>query len=284
LRMTLMKPIFGVGLDSYGDWYRQVRGFISATRTDPNRTANTAHNIFLDISSGGGLPLLAAYLILLSVVMIRSFQYLRLIHFYDPVFIAIFSAWIGYQLQSLISINQVGVGVWGWLFSGVLIGYSNLKLPVDKKKLTENNNLKELKKTRPRKKHKVQKLLTPGKALIGFTLMLLGFLISIPPMTADIKFRSAMNKGDLNGMISASQSYGATAWHLTQVIEAASKANYTQQAIQMDLELIRRFPRDFYGWRVAASLNGIPAEIQAKARKKILELDPDNPNLNQFRS
>ena len=67
--MTLRKPFFGVGMDSYGDWYREVRGEVSTLRTGPDRIANTAHNVFLDISSNGGFPLLFIYLFMLGFAM-----------------------------------------------------------------------------------------------------------------------------------------------------------------------------------------------------------------------
>lgn len=122
-KMTLDHPIFGVGLDSFGDWYRQSRGLLSTVRTGPDRTANTAHNIFLDISSNGGIPFIISYLCLLAIALIGAIKYLRSSKEFDPYFVAIFSAWCAYQIQGTVSINQVGVGVWGWLFTGALIGY-----------------------------------------------------------------------------------------------------------------------------------------------------------------
>ena len=35
------------------------------------------------------------------------------------------SAWIGFQAQSLISIDNIGIAVWGWLLGGAIIGLSN---------------------------------------------------------------------------------------------------------------------------------------------------------------
>jgi hypothetical protein len=45
----------GVGLDSYGDFYRPFRSLEAVTRTGPQRVTNTAHNIFLDVTTGAGL-------------------------------------------------------------------------------------------------------------------------------------------------------------------------------------------------------------------------------------
>ncbi|NBQ97680.1 MAG: hypothetical protein EBU12_05560, partial [Microbacteriaceae bacterium] len=49
--MTLDHPIFGVGMDSYGDWYRRSRTLAATLRRGPDTTSNAAHNVFLDISS-----------------------------------------------------------------------------------------------------------------------------------------------------------------------------------------------------------------------------------------
>ena len=281
-KMTILKPIFGVGIDSYGDWYRTVRGSISATRTDPNRTANTAHNIYLDISSGGGMPLLVFYLAILFIALIMSIKYLKNQIKYDAIFVAYFSAWIGFQIQSLISINQVGVGVWGWIFTGVLVGYTRgVGLIGKKNSEVDSKNYQE--KNAKKIKSSKQQMLKPGVFLTAFSLLLVGLALSVPPLLADSKFRSASNMRDLNKMIAASKMTGATAWHITQVIEAASKSNYLPQAIELDQNLISRFPRDFYGWRVAASDIGLPEKIHLGAIKKVLELDPDNPDLDIFK-
>ena len=59
-KMTTENPVFGVGLDSYGDWYRFARTEVAALRRGPDVTSNSAHDVFLDISSNGGFLLLIA--------------------------------------------------------------------------------------------------------------------------------------------------------------------------------------------------------------------------------
>ena len=39
-------------------------------------------------------------------------------------FLAIFSAWLTYQAQSIVSIENIGLGVWGWILGGMIIGLS----------------------------------------------------------------------------------------------------------------------------------------------------------------
>jgi tetratricopeptide (TPR) repeat protein len=42
------------------------------------------------------------------------------------------SAWIGFQAQSLISIDNIGISIWGWIFGGSIIGLRNNSLKIVK--------------------------------------------------------------------------------------------------------------------------------------------------------
>jgi O-antigen ligase len=81
--MTIDNPIFGVGLDSYGDWYRRSRTIEATLRRGPDVTSNAAHNAFLDISSYGGFPLVLIYIVLI-ILVINHLQnsYTKIIHIY----------------------------------------------------------------------------------------------------------------------------------------------------------------------------------------------------------
>jgi len=68
IAMLLNNPLTGVGIDSYDDWYRAERGIISALRTSLTRTANSAHNISIDIAAGGGFPLLISHLLIIGAI------------------------------------------------------------------------------------------------------------------------------------------------------------------------------------------------------------------------
>jgi hypothetical protein len=43
----------------------------------------------------------------------------------QKVVIGLLSAWIGFQAQSLISIDNIGISVWGWLLGGAILGISH---------------------------------------------------------------------------------------------------------------------------------------------------------------
>ena len=272
--MTKNHLLTGVGLDSYGDWYRESRGLISTTRTGPERTSNTAHNIFLDISSGGGIFLLLSYLAILSFAFFIALRHFKKISHFDPVFTSIFSIWCAYQIQSFISINQVGVGIWGWLLTGALIGYprDNIQNEV----LKNHSNRVKSKKTARAKSNKT---LDAKTGISSFVMLVLGFILAFIPFNADHKYYSAYSARDLNAMMNAVKTLGSTSWHISQVIETSMKNNYVAQASEMDNYLLQRNPRDFFAWRVRYYLSTSTPDQKLEALKMLKKLDPYNPEI-----
>jgi len=264
--MTTKFPIFGVGMDTYGDWYRQLRGEIS-TLAGPDRTANTAHNIFLDISSNGGFPLLCAYLAFFLIAIRSAFRYYRSNKGnFDPVFSALVAAWIAYQMQALISINQIGVGIWAWVFTGSLIGYAHLASS------NSNNSVENA-----RKKLKGQ-LLPPAAGLLALGGATLGFLLAWIPLRADAQFAAATRERSLEKTIKASRVFGATVWHSEMALDTALRIPAATEAQEIATYLVTTYPRDVFGWKILY-LSGLSTpEVRNQALSRLRELDPFYPD------
>lgn len=270
-KMTLTKPIFGVGMDSYGDWYREIRGELSTLRTGPDRITNTAHNIFLDISSNGGVPLGATYIALMVFVLYSGVKVLGTNLRTNSYFKVVFAVWVAYQVQALVSINQVGVGVWGWMFSGVLIGISLLN--------EENDPESTEKKYAVKRRELRSQSIKAKQFLIGALGSVLGMTLAAIPLNADIRYRTASDKGDLREMRAATTLLGSTQFHRELVLDFALKNNLAPEIKEMAEELVRDYPRSFFGWRIlsVASLNS--DEQRYRALERARELDPYNPDL-----
>jgi O-antigen ligase len=267
LEMTQSHLIFGVGMDSYGDWYRETRGEISTLRGSPDRTANTAHNIFLDISSNGGVPLLIAYLGMLFLALRACIRvYKRLNPRGDAVFVALFSCWVGYQVQALVSINQLGVGIWGWLLTGALIGYER----------SQREPLSSAHKPINRKNFKA-KLLPATSAIMGIAGMGLGFVLAWFPLNADSQYFSATKSRDLTRIIGSLDALGTTSWHRTRTIDSAYQSQALDKALEEAEKLVERYPRDFFGWRYILYAPNSSPELKSKALVKLHKFDPFNP-------
>lgn len=266
--MTLKNPIFGVGMDSYGDWYRQLRGEVATLRTNPDRITNTAHNIYLDISSSGGFPLLVAYLVILGFAARAAWRIIRRSREFDPYFVAMFSAWLAYLIQAAISINQIGVGIWGWLFTGGLIGYEIATRP--------SSDAPKQRKSEPKSSASA---MPASSALIGIFAFALGFSLAFIPFVADVGFKKALQSNSLAAMKESVKGIGSTAYQHELTLDSALKQNNEAEAVEIMRDLLGRYPRDFMAWQVSAILPSIPPDEKLAAQKRLIELDPFNNTL-----
>ena len=275
-KMTLERPFFGVGLDSYGDWYRQARGYISTTRNSPDRISNTAHNIFLDLSSNGGFILLAAYLLIVIYTLLQSFKYFRRTNSFDPIFTTLFSVWLGFMVMSLVSINQIGVGIWGWLFNGSLIGYVRVNGNLGKIGISE-----EIKYSKTLKKMKRSSIsqIPAGSSLIALIALFIGVSLAYIPLRADAAYRSALNSNALDKIITSTRLVGSTSFHSELALDLAIRNNLTTQAYEITKYMVEKYPRDFMGWKSLWLITVSTPEEKDLAHKKLLEQDPFNPTV-----
>jgi hypothetical protein len=178
------QPLTGVGMDALGDWYRRVRDPQALTLPGVNTVVNAAHNVFMDMFAFGGWPLFIGYIALVAFsgyALVRTFIRLKK---FDGTFTAIAVAWIGYQVQSLISINQIGLAIWGWLLGGTLIAYE---------RATRTHELAVIEETGASAKSASRKTRSSDSRvlMVSFISAIIGLLMAIPPFTADTKWKAA---------------------------------------------------------------------------------------------
>jgi hypothetical protein len=265
--MTTRFPIFGVGMDSYGDWYRESRGELS-TEAGIDRIANTAHNIFLDISSNGGFPLLAAYLGLIGLAALSSIKTYKVLGSrFDPVFTGLLASWIAYQVQALISINQIGVGVWGWIFTGALIGYSHSVKPTNEtgKSVTSSKKLKG-------------QLLPASAGLVSIAGAAMGFSLSWLPVKADSDYFQAARTGSLEKIVLATREMGSTAWHSEMALNDAVQIPAPSESKEIATYIVNKYPRNNFAWKIIFFSEISTPEEKALALAKLKEQDPFYPS------
>jgi putative inorganic carbon (HCO3(-)) transporter len=124
-RMFSENPAFGVGLGNYGDYFNRYRDAAQVARRGPAVGSDVAHSMPLDFLAMGGITLGLAYLALivysvfLVIAKIRSLEGINKQQGY-----IVFSLLGSYLLQSLISIDQIGLAVWGWIFIGVALSFA----------------------------------------------------------------------------------------------------------------------------------------------------------------
>ena len=131
--MFLDKPLTGVGLDRYGAYFKQARESGYPLKYGFDITSSNAHNVYLQLFSTGGLFVGLTYLVLLALIFFAGIQNIRRTSGNSQRFNLMFLAtWIGFQAQSLISIDNIGISIWGWLIGGCILGINLNSLGVNK--------------------------------------------------------------------------------------------------------------------------------------------------------
>jgi O-antigen ligase len=270
--MALERPLFGVGLDSFGDWYRRTRTVEATVRRGPEVISNAAHNVLIDFASNGGFPLLVIYLLLMILVIVSAVKLIKRSSGFDPVVVGLIAVWISYQAQALISLNQLGLAVWGWIISGLIIGYEI------NTRDTQTNDKSDIKKVRTATEKSGAKI--ESRTLIGmFIGLLAGALVGLPPLAASTQFRSALQSGDQTRVISASKIFPQDNYRTMQIVAILYENKLMPQALALTEEAVVRYPDSFDAWKVLAILPNASSAQIAEAKAQMRRLDPHNPNL-----
>jgi len=266
-------PLTGVGMDTYGDWYRQARSLVAAT-TMPGVgvTSNAAHNVILDFFAFGGWPLLFSYVAILGFgvwailrVTLRSKEY-------DPLFVSMAVAWICYQLQSIISINQIGLAVWGWLLTGALLAFEYTTR--ERAAIAEEKSGSHAK-----KKSASGEIVSPS--LVGGVGLLAGLLICVPPMSADMTWRAALRSQSAERVENALKPgylNPSSTQRFAEATQLFAKNNLPNQALSAARAGVKFNKNSFNAWLLLWYLPDATAEERIQAEKNMKRLDPLNPN------
>lgn len=118
-------PLTGVGVDRYGAYFRQFREVGYPLKHGFEITSSNAHNTFIQLFATSGLFVGIFYLLIVIFVLFSGIQLLRIAEKQEQkIVLGLLAAWVGFQAQSLISIDNIGISVWGWLLGGSIVGLS----------------------------------------------------------------------------------------------------------------------------------------------------------------
>jgi O-antigen ligase len=267
-KMTLENPIFGVGLDSYGDWYRRSRTIEATLRRGPEITSNAAHNVFLDISSNGGFPLVLIYLALMALVVLSAIKVIRRSESFNAGFVGLFAGWVAFQAQSIISINQIGLALWGWVLSGLIIGYeiNTRGLVVASEKKTGKSATKPVQ-------------ASAATTLAAFVGLIIGVLIGMPPYLASAKYKGALETRNPTVIQEAAYIWPVDPSRMIQVAGTLNENKLDAQGLEVALDAAESFPDNYTVWAILYSMKSASEEQKAQALAQMKRLDPLNPTL-----
>jgi O-antigen ligase len=254
-------PILGVGLDGVGDWYRRGRRDSALTLPGVETVTNSSHNVFLDIAAGGGIVLAVPVFLLILYVVSTSTKKIWVMKNYDPTYTAIYVGFLGYLLQAFVSINQIGVAVWGFIFLGLLIAMNSRDLSVD-------FSTKVIK----------QKTEIPASFILsGFIGGLIGVLIASPPFVAATNWKDSLTTGDPNKIVLAIDGFPRDSSRYVSGAQIFYSNNLPSVAADMARKAVVFNQDDFNAWKILYKVPETSVEEKKRAFLNLKRLDPLNP-------
>jgi O-antigen ligase len=266
--MTVKNPIFGVGLDNYGDWYRRSRTIEATLRRGPDVTSNAAHNVLLDFSAYGGFALVLIYIALMVLVIVSMVKVIKRSQGFSGGFVGLVAGWVAFQAQSIISINQIGLAIWGWVLSGLIIGYE----------INTRGGEMVAEKNTGKKETKVSQ--TSAGSVVGISIgLIMGVLVGMPPYLASAKYKGALETSNPTVIRQAAYIWPADVSRMIQVSLTLNDNKLEDQGLKVALDATERFPDTFAVWATLSIMKSATEGQKEQALEQMKRLDPLNPTL-----
>ena len=229
---------FGVGSDNFGDWFRLMRDEETVKRIGIGVTTNSAHNVVLDIMANTGLLAGALYLSVVFLILWKALPRLWRAETLDnKVFLPIFLGWFAYFIQSMVSINQIGVGVWGWILQGLMVALV----------LNEKNFMFTEIEVIDKTKRKSDKTL-PAPSLLRIITTPIFIVIAAIPLYSDAKLISSLKSGNENKVYSAVTGFPLDPSRLNFATQTFSQNKLPEIALKSAKFTVDHFPNNYDAW------------------------------------
>lgn len=273
-KMATENPLFGIGFDQYGLWYRRTRSIEATLRRGPEFTSNAAHNVLIDFAASGGFLMLTVYLVIVGFTINAIINICRDHNLENQFIPGLIGMWIAYQAQSIISINQIGLAIWGWVLSGTIIGFS-FKNSGNSRSVKNNFNTG----------HKILKngrqQLTASMFLFSFLFSSVGALIAGPIMLNSMRYKDALESADQSKIVAASHYFPIDETRMGEIAILLTQNKLDAEALVLAQEITARFPDSFQAWRLISQLSTSTDDDKVEAVQEMKRLDPNNPDLKK---
>ncbi len=276
-------PLWGVGIERYGFYFRQYRDLKQALRAGPDVFSDNAHNVVLHLMATGGILLGALYLLIsLGILAVGVKALVVSDGVKQKALTAVLALWIPIQAQNAISVDNPGVFVWSWILGGAVIGIAIDAVAIEDKK----------------PKVKVAKVSSPASdvhplaPLVALVCVLLAIGFTVKPIIAQKSFAFAFYlgtdpsnpetlKNKVDVLIKAeNQDPGNVTWP-----RYSANSLFTDKAWKETIEAAERAiskdPEDWVSWWFMASAYEQSGQrVKAiPSRLKTVELDPWNTSV-----
>ena len=271
------EPLWGVGLERYGMFFRQYRNIEHVKRTGVDSFSDNAHNVLLHLTATGGVFIgLIFALLTISVLVVGIRGLIKTDGMRRSYLTFALAIWIPIQAQNTISVDTPGVFVWSWISGGAIVALS-----------TESQDS-----VSEKSKASAKVAVHPLAPAIALVAVLLGLGLMIKPMLAQKDFKFAFYLGvdekfpeslsnKVTYLINAeNQDPGNVTWSRYSAnslfIDKAWK-----ESIAAAERAVKKDPQDWVSWWFMASAYEESGDRVAAipARMKTVELDPLNTSV-----
>jgi len=173
-------------------------------------------------------------------------------------------------VQSFISINNLGLAIWGWVIPGLLVGYGRAD-QVSKisgaVKGSKSNSAATSSKAYPKL----------ANMIIALTLFL--GLSTIPTFVSSVYFYSSLKSGNPITIKNSALVFPDDLGRYVYVVTALQSNKFEVDAREILRIGVQKFPDSFDLWRLYSNLTIATQSEISKARLEMKRLDPNNPNV-----
>ena len=256
-------PVFGIGLDSFGDYSLMYKNLIDLNGV--NEFTDNSHNYYLEFFTTGGLLLLKLNLTLIGLTFYSFIILMRRSIGFELQTTMLFCVWICLIAQSLISPATIPLLIWSYVLSGVVIG------------LASENSIEYLSSISKVKSASVNFL------SLRWVFVILVCVLLYPYYNVDRLHRDSARSGDALLAIKVAQMYPQSVLRYQRIGRELLQSNLPEQALVVARAATQFNPNSFSGWALLLS-NGLASDSERKeALQELKRIDPLNPELKAFK-
>jgi O-antigen ligase len=272
-------PIFGVGIDRFGEYYRQ---YAVQNQVVQGQITDNAHSIYLQLLATGGLILFIPYLLLVLLITLIGLKSLIKFQGEDKFKVgALFGIWLGTIALNVVTVDNLGVGVWFWITGGVLVavssshGQSESGGQEQKEKAAKGKSAKSIN----------SESLFPVTYVASFIIVILALVMMVPALGKSSALYNFKNNASsyttqtfVPALVAESQSANNDPQFLIQLANLAFTQNAVSEAFVIIEQINKIDSRSYNGNYFAAfALEALNKRSEAiKYRERLKELDPWN--------
>ncbi len=254
-------PIFGVGIDSFGDYSSLYKSAVDAQGV--NEFTDNSHNYFLEYAVTGGIPLAIIHILIILFTIYSFFKIFKLQHEFNKSLFAIFAFWVAIQSQSLISPAAIPLLFWNFLVTGFIVRYSVNESTQTVRKVDSNANT--------------------GVKFFSVLSLLFALFITYPYFNADRLQLESLNSGDADLAVRSATMYPESVVRYQRIGVELTKSGLSDQALIVARAAVQFNPNAFSSWALLLANEKSTMIEKEKALSELNRLDPYNKLLQEIK-